>query len=257
MLLSAHRCGAGARRELENTETALELALDMDVEYVEFDVQRCGDGTLVLYHDDVVEIGDRRVPLTDLTFEQLQAVSSHFLLYEHVLERLSSRKAAHIDLKFTSPNELYASPESTYEVAAVRTAIDIVGADNMIVTSLEDRTVKAVRQWAEEAGYPGLRVGLSLGRGMEGHRRLVVLRTRLSEFFPGPRYRDSMANLVVVNHRLARMRVASFARRHRLPMLVWTVDERADLGYWLRPGRAWMVTTNHPAVAVDVRASLS
>ena len=52
--LSAHRCGAGQDRTLENTRVALDGALRLPVEYVEFDVQRCGDGTLVCFHDDWV-----------------------------------------------------------------------------------------------------------------------------------------------------------------------------------------------------------
>ena len=47
--------------------------------------------------------------------------------------------------------------------------------------------------------------------------------------------------------------VAGFARRARLPLLVWTVDHPLLLRYWLRPGRAWMVTTNRPELALSIR----
>lgn len=240
VLVSAHRCGAGRERALENTEHAVDRALAIDAEFVEFDVQRCGDGTLVLNHDDVVRIDGQKIRLEALSYAQAKrADGAPLLRYDRVLEQLRHRKRAHIDLKFTSPAHLYAMPERTYEVDAVRLAISVLGVENLIVTSLEDRTVKAVRQWASENGYPELLVGLSLG----------------SEFFPKTRYRECGANLVVANHRLARLSAARFARRANLPLLVWTVDDRMSLRYWLKPGRAWMLTTNHPLTALDMRVA--
>lgn len=240
VLVSAHRCGAGRERALENTEHAVDRALAIDAEFVEFDVQRCGDGTLVLNHDDVVRIDGQKVRLETLSYVQAKrADGAPLLRYDRVLEQLRQRKRAHIDLKFTSPAHLYAMPERTYEVEAVKLAIAVLGVENLIVTSLEDRTVKAVRQWASENGHPELLVGLSLG----------------SEFFPKTRYRECGANLVVANHRLARLSAARFARRANLPLLVWTVDDRMSLRYWLKPGRAWMLTTNHPVTALDMRVA--
>lgn len=240
VLVSAHRCGAGRERSLENTQRAVDRALDIDAEYVEFDVQRCGDGTLVLHHDDSVRINGQRLRLETLTYaEAKRADGDQLLRYERVLQQLQYRKRAHIDLKFTSPADRYARPETTYEVAAVKAAIDALGVENLIVTSMEDCSVKAIRQWACAHGYPHLLVGLSLG----------------SEFFPASRYRACGANLVVANHRLARLSAARFARRANLPLLVWTVDDRLSLRYWLKPGRAWMLTTNHPVTALDMRAA--
>jgi glycerophosphoryl diester phosphodiesterase len=48
--------------------------------------------------------------------------------------------------------------------------------------------------------------------------------------------------------------VARVARRERLRLLAWTVNSRLGLRWWLRHGRAWMVTTNHPALALSVRS---
>jgi glycerophosphoryl diester phosphodiesterase len=81
-----------------------------------------------------------------------------------------------------------------------------------------------------------------------------MAKVRASELWPGVRYRHSRANVVVAHHWLARLRVRRFARRHGLPLLVWTVDTKRSLAYWMRPGRAWLVTTNEPAVALGLRA---
>ena len=57
--------------------------------------------------------------------------------------------------------------------------------------------------------------------------------------------------------RLARLGVASYARRRGLPLLVWTIDAEKALRYWMRPGRAWLVTTNQPGLALRVRSDVS
>jgi glycerophosphoryl diester phosphodiesterase len=253
VMISAHRCGAGADTHLENTRTALERAVTLPVEYVEFDVQRCADETFVLFHDDHIEIDGTRVPLSSLTYEQFAARADHFLRYDEVLEVLAAHgKRAHIDFKFVSDKATYRHPERTHEVAATQVALRHLSAQDIIVTSLEDRSVRAVRRWSDAAGVD-LLVGLSLGRDMPdaaSWRRVLV---RTSELFPALRYRLSRANLVVVNLRLARLTVARFARRRRLPMLVWTVDDDAELQRWLAPGAAWLVTTNYPERAIEIR----
>ena len=62
---------------------------------------------------------------------------------------------------------------------------------------------------------------------------------------------------MVAHHTLARLGVAAYARRRELPLLVWTVDSQESLRYWMRPGRAWLVTTNQPGLALRVRDGVS
>jgi len=126
----------------------------------------------------------------------------------------------------------------------------------MIVTTGDDRAVRAVRDWGEAQGLD-LVVGLSLGRSVKRLSWLRRIDIRRSELFPHPRIRRSGANLVVAHHTLARLGVAAYARRRQLPLLVWTVDSEESLRYWLRPGRAWLVTTNHPGRALEMRSRLS
>jgi glycerophosphoryl diester phosphodiesterase len=245
VLVSAHRC---------LTRTDVERALDLDVEFVEFDVQRCGDGTFVLFHDAVVEIDGTDVPLADLSLDGLFAVVPDVLLYDEVLGLLADTgKRAHLDLKFVSPDAAYELTSTTYEVAAVTRAVERLGAENLVVTTLDDRSVKAVRDWADVRGH-GLLVGLSLGRGVTGFPVWRQIKVRASEVWPHVRYHQSRANVVVAHHWLARLGVARFARRRRLPLLVWTVNTEDSLRHWLRPGRAWLVTTNEPELALRVRA---
>jgi len=234
VLVSAHRMGAGGDRSRENTLAALEDAVALGVDYVEFDVWRRDDGSFVVAHDPEHDAG---------------------LSYDTVLAAIGTRALAHIDLKFVSPGEAYDAGQA-WELEAARRAVETLGQDRMIVTTGHDRGVRAVRDWGDTQGLE-LRVGLSLGTSV---RRLSLLRridVRRSELFPTVRIRDSRANLVVAHHTLARLGVAAFARRRGLPLLVWTVDTPRGLRYWLRPGRAWLVTTNQPALAMRVREGVS
>ena len=109
-----------------------------------------------------------------------------------------------------------------------------------------------MRDWAEAEGLD-LLVGLSLGRRVRGLPLLRQLSIRLSELRPRARYVESRANLVVAKHTIARFGVAAFARRRGLPLLVWTVDTADSLQYWMKPGRAWLVTSNNPELALTAR----
>lgn len=215
-LVSAHRC---------LTRDAIEAAIALGADYVEFDVQRCADGTLVLHHDPVDVAPPDAVP------------------YAEALDLLAGRARAHLDLKFEGG-----------EVPVVAQAVARLGTDHLLVTTLEDEGVRVVREWADAEGHD-LLVGLSLGRGLRDIPVLHGIRIRLTELFPRARYVEAGANVVVAHHWLARLRVRAFARRRHLPLLVWTVDTPRSLAYWMRPGRAWLVTTNEPAVALGLRAA--
>jgi len=213
-LVSAHRC---------LTRADIESAIALGAEFVEFDVQRCADGSLVLHHDPV------------------EVAPTGALGYDEALDLLAGRARAHLDLKFEGD-----------EVPAVARAVERLGTDHLLVTTLHDDAVRAVRDWADAEGHP-LEVGLSLGRGVGGFPLWEAFKVRTSEIWPGVRYRHSGANVVVAHHWLARIRLRRFARRHGLPLVVWTVDTPNSLRYWMRPGRAWLVTTNQPALALRLR----
>jgi glycerophosphoryl diester phosphodiesterase len=255
-LISAHRCGSEDDLASENTREALVRAITLDCEYVEFDVRRLGDGTFVLFHDAEVEVGGKFARLDTLTYEQFAAEARKFLRFEEALEILRGYKRAHIDLKFVSPEAVYADPANTYEVQACEVALAVLGgAGEFIVTSLEDETIGAVRAWARTR-HPELLVGLSLGRDLKGASRLTKARARRRELLPSRRLAETGANMLVAHRQLARLNLARVATYSGVPLLVWTVDDPRELERWLTDPRVWMLTSNYPRRAIEIRDRL-
>ncbi len=254
VLVSAHRGGAGADRALEGTREALQAALDLGVDYVELDVRRCADGTLAVVHDPDHTLDGVRRSVTSMTYDELAAVTPRLLRFTDALALLAGRAGLHLDLKVRSPGRAYATVESTHEVGAVALAVEALGADRVVVTTGSVRAVRAVRDWADAQGLD-LLVGLTVGGSVAGRPLLDQLRERHAQLFPHSRVLESRANAVVAHRWLARAGVARFAARAGLPLLVWTVDDPRALRYWLSPGRAWLVTTNVPGTALEIRAA--
>ena len=254
-LLSAHRGGVGDDPGRENTRDALVDAVLLECEYVEIDVQRCRGGAHVVHHDDVVLDGDRQVPISTLTLEEFTELAGPRLMLDEALEVLRGRKKVHLDLKFLSDPDDGGDIGHGHEVELVEQVIDIMGAENVVVTTLEDESVRAIRRWSRTR-HPDLLVGLSLGRDVEGPLRWSSLATRIAEVFPGRRVRGCDANLVVCHKAIASLRVAAWAARNGLPLLVWTVDEPRELRSWLRDPRVWLITTNFPRRAARLRREL-
>ena len=246
-LLSAHKQGVGHNHAAENTIEGITAAANI-CDYVEFDVQRCGDGTFVLHHDGSVLLDGKIRPIEALTYIEFVTATGTTCTLEDACETLRGKAKAHVDLKFTSPKVLYTTPLDTYEVEATQAIVSILGATNAIITTAEDVTVKAVRAWSIDAA-PELLVGLSLGKVITHLATREQLKVRISEAFPARRLRRCHANLIVANKVLASISLVRYAARHNFPVLVWTVDDESELKKWLRDDRVWMVTTNFPELA--------
>ena len=247
-LISAHRGGAAESRVPENSAAALQDSVRGPGELVEFDLQRCADGTLVLNHDSAVPGSDGRLLLiADQRWEALQELSaSPLVTYSEALHLLAANgKRAHIDIKFSG------YPES--ERLLAQQALQALGPEGLVLTSLEDDTVSNLRRWAEDIGYPQILVGLALGRWAGDLPWPAKLSLRRSELFPEKRLASCRANLLVANKTLARLRLGRLAASSGLPLLVWTVDHPEELRAWLADQRLWALTTNYPRCAARLR----
>lgn len=194
--------------------------------FVEFDLQ-LEDGRVVVAHD----VGGAE----DLEPEQV------------LLALADAGAGAHLDLKF-------GTADGALEIAAVARAVELLGLERLVVTTGREEVLRALRGWAEERGL-ALRLGLSLGQDVAGRPLREQVAIRWSELRPRRRLEGCGADVVVAHWSLARLGVAGWARRHGVPLVVWTVDADRELRHWLAPGRAWLVTTNRPERALELSAA--
>ena len=233
-LISAHRgqCGVDGLPALDRYRRAIELGVD----YIEFDVRRTADDAYVVYHDPRTPSGRS---IGDLTLEVVRAeLGAAVLTLRQLFDLAGGRIGLHIDLK-----------EVGYEAEIVYLALAHLDFDRFVITSLEDASIRTIKEH-----FPRVRAGLSLGRdtdGMPPWRRLMV---RLSELFPDRRLQHCHADFVAAHRQLARIRLLRYCARKGLPAWVWTVDTEIEMRRFLADRRVATLITNRPDLAVRLRA---
>ena len=218
---------------------AFAYALGTGAEYVEFDVRRTADGELAAFHDARNRQGE---PLAAISYSRLcEAAGYPVPRVADVMATIAGKATGHLDLKDTGGEE-----------QVVEMALDILGAGNFMVTTLEDRSVAAIK-----ARFPAVTAALSLGRDLDEVPRSRRAATRISELLPMRRLRACRADWVAVHRRLAAAGVLAQCHGAGIKAMVWTVDEDAEIRRWLTDRRVSVLITNRPADAVALRASLS
>src|SRR5262245_44414104 len=107
MIIFGHRGAPGYPRRGENTIASFRKALQCGATGLEFDVRRCGDGRLVVIHDDTIDRttnGQGRVE--HLSYEQLRefdaGLGERVPLLTDVLDQFGTQCLLNIELKDSS-----------------------------------------------------------------------------------------------------------------------------------------------------------
>ena len=108
MLIIGHRGSAGTTPE--NTLKSFEAAVQAGADAVELDVQVCGSGELVVFHDRRVDrTTNGKGMVSRLTFSQLRSLDAgdkeKVPTLEEVLDLVDNRIEIHIELKSTGTSE--------------------------------------------------------------------------------------------------------------------------------------------------------
>lgn len=233
--ISAHRGGQVAGVEFRATWEAYQDALSTGAEYVEFDIRRTVDGELVVYHDARASNGGPL--LAELRHDELCSLAGYEVpLVAEVMRLVSGKMIGHLDLK-----------EIGNESEIVELALDILGIDGFVVTSLEDVSIASVKKT-----FPQVKAALSLGRDRREVIPRQLLAVRRSEFFPLRRIRACNADGVALNHQLAPS-VLRLCARHHLFAMVWTVNDDNLLRRFLDDRRVDVLVTDFPRRALGLR----
>jgi glycerophosphoryl diester phosphodiesterase len=104
VIIFGHRGAPGYPRRGENTRASFRRALQYGAAGIEFDVRRCGDGALIVIHDETVDrTTNGRGRIRDLSCAQLQQLDAGFgeripLLID-VLDEFGAQCLLNIELK--------------------------------------------------------------------------------------------------------------------------------------------------------------
>lgn len=226
-----HR-GASGLVQHENTLEAFARTADVGADWVELDVRRLGDGTLVVLHDPVFDgVRLERLDLADLQARAAERGFSVPTLYD-ALDACRGRIHVDIELKEIGTET---------EVADIARAL--LPPRTYVYTSFHDRVVAGLKLLDPEA-----RAGLLLGHPDPD----APLLTRISELFPVSRLHACGADFVAPNWCLVRAGFLGRVRRAGFPVWVWTVNQEARLRRLLRAG-VEAVITDRPDLGVRLR----
>ncbi len=230
--LSAHRGGPEARLHPNSLE-AISAACELGVDLIEFDVRVTHDGNFIVYHADRLAVDGRMRLIADVDLADIVQADPGVPTLPSVLDLIRGRAIAHVDLK-----------DAREDLAIADLCEARLGASGFVITTLHDHSVRRIR-----TARPHLIVGLSLAgvRARTG-RRVVV--GAWSELFPQARVRACDANLLAINHRLARFGLLGWAHRHQLPVLLWTLNTEKRIRAAQRDHRVWAYTTDFPRLAL-------
>ena len=209
-------------------------AIELGVDYVEFDLRRSADQVNVIYHDDFTASGRS---IRDFAYRDLVAeLGPEALTFDELLDMAAGHVGLHLDLK-----------EAGYEAEIVHLALARCRPDQLVITGA-DAPIRAIKQQ-----FPRLRAGLSLGDDVTHLAPWLKARERLSELFPGRRLARCGADFVAVHHQLARLTVLRYCARRHMPAWVWTVDEEPAIAQFLADPRVTTLITNRPDIALRLR----
>jgi glycerophosphoryl diester phosphodiesterase len=234
--ISAHRGGGGPGGTV--TRDTFQAAVATDAEYVELDIRRIGDGSLVVHHG--ARIGRWGPRLRDLGYARLCELAGHRVpLVRDVLALIARHAVGHLDLK-----------EEGFEDEVIRLAVEVLGPDGFVVTTTEGRSISHIRR-----RFPTVLTALSLGHAVDQTRRLARACSCGRDAIR--RIRACGAHWLAVNYRLTRTDVLAACAAHGIPAMVWTVNGDAHMARYLADPRVAVLVTDHPLRALRLRAGIT
>ena len=230
-----HR-GASALVKHENTLEAFQRTADVGAGWVELDVRRLRDGTLVVHHDPAFN----GTLLSTLSLDALRSLSAEegFAVptLEEALAFCTGRVGVDIEIK-----------EQGVSAQVADIAQRTMQPDQYVYTSFHDRVIGELK-----VHDPKARAGLLIGHPNPE----PVWLTRLTEVYPTRRLRSCGADFAAVNIFFVRLGILKRLRAARFPAWVWTVNDEMQIRHLLEAD-VEAIITDHPDLGVALRAEMT
>lgn len=212
-LIIAHR--GGAPGEIENSATAFEHALSLDVDMLEFDLRQSGDGQLVLAHNPVVYADGRRWVVLDTTIDTLREIVPTLLTLDEYLERFGHQLPFNLDLKTYG-----------FEAETVATLERHGLIDQALISSGHTHSLRRLARLNS-------RVQRGLSRGHAGSSSFSVnplsyLNHAYLTFALPWMLRLADANAAMIQYHLADAELVRRLHREGYRVFAWTIDDGAE-----------------------------
>jgi len=224
----------------ENTLAAIRAAVKSGATGCEFDVYRCGDGTVVLMHDETVDrTTDGTGRVTELTLNQLRQLDAgSWKNSKYKGERIPTLTEA---LKLLNGSgcqpviEIKMEGISQNVIADIR-ALDMI--DEVAVIAFSQNVVREVRKLE-----PGLSCAWLCGEVPEG----TV--TEQADWLAA-RAHECQTNLLDLNYKMLSPELISELNQRELSVWTWTVNEAKTMNSLRKWGVA-SITTDRPDMLND------
>lgn len=228
-LIIAHR-GAKSLAKHENTLEAFQIAIDLKLQMVEFDIRQTKDKKLIIYHNPT--IGCRKI--CELTYNQVTTIANkkglEVPLLEEVLKLCQGK--IHLDIEFK---------EAGYEKEVVDLVTTYFNYDEFIMISFSDEVIKEVKRIDSN-----IRTGLLIG--LEG----ASLFQRLQELYPIKRLKNTNADFIAAHYYLVTRFLLYLCKKHHYDLVVWTVN-RDRTYHKLRKQRVTAIVTDFPQNYIKIK----
>jgi glycerophosphoryl diester phosphodiesterase len=240
-IVVAHRGAWGERPQ--NSLAALEHAISLGCEMVEFDVRRTRDGRLVLVHDERIR-GPR---VGELDYAELcrRIGSGEPPRLEEAVEVIAGRIDADVELK-----------EDGYVDAVVAALTGRLEPAHFRITSFLDSALLSARRAGAEL-HTGLLLGppgpVEMARQRIGPQAGLALGASRWSGGLERRVREARVDFVAPHTSLARAGILGWAAERGLQSYVWTVNDSRSLRAMLADDRVAAVITDRPAQAIALR----
>lgn len=228
----------------ENTISAIEAAIEVGADSVEFDIRFTSDGSAVLFHDDTLE----------------RTTDGSGLIREQTLEEL-----AMLDAGSWFSSQFSGEPIPTLALALARIDLRVTGVYAEVKGSAKHDEIRRIIQTVMETGDEARMVFIAidwsvLDRLRALHSELnigyIVQRASRAEEAIARASQDSRA-LINFDAKilLDNPEVANYAIREGVDMVAWTVDDSIDAARLLEVG-VRRITTNQVATLLRWKATL-